>query len=178
MDRSQLHSQLESLLVVADTPLDENHVSELTGATTEEVHACFTELAQHYADSNAGFSLRFREGGWRLYTNPAHAEIVEKYVLAGSHTRLTKAALETLAVVAYKQPVTRSQVAAIRGVSVDGVMRTLTQRGLIQEAGEDGGAILYETTEMFLELLGLDSLNELPNLAPYLPDVDMIDDAV
>ncbi|MDY6049855.1 MAG: SMC-Scp complex subunit ScpB [Corynebacterium sp.] len=178
MQRSTLHSQLESLLVVADEPLTEAAVAELLDVPATAVGDAFAQLAAHYREIGSGFNIRHVDGGWRLYTAPDNAEIVEKLVLAGSHTKLTRAALETLAVVAYKQPVTRAQVSAIRGVNVDGVMRTLTLRGLIREAGEDASARLYETTELFLELLGLDSLHQLPNLAPYLPDVDRIDDVV
>ena len=137
------------------------------------------ELAGEYARDGRGFVLRAVAGGWRLYTHPGAHDAVETYVRAGQHGRLTRAALETIAVVAYRQPVTRLQVAAIRGVNVDGVFRTLLARGLIRELGHDDGlghATLYGTTPAFLEQLGLDSLDQLPPLKDYLPEgVDLAD---
>ncbi|MBN3585234.1 SMC-Scp complex subunit ScpB, partial [Algoriphagus aestuarii] len=126
-----------------------------------------------------GFDLREVAEGWRFYTRPECAEAVEHFLRDGHEVRLTQAALETLAVVAYRQPVSRGKVSAIRGVNCDGVMRTLVLRGLIEEAGQDpeSGAILYRTTSYFLERLGLRSLDELPDLAPFLPDdIEGLDD--
>lgn len=136
------------------------------------------EMAREFDSRGSGFDLRETQEGWRLYTRQVNAPVVEHFLLDGSQTKLSRAALETLAVVAYRQPVTRAQVAAVRGVNVDGVMRTLALRGLIREtAGADfeGLAHRYETTELFLELLGIDSLERLPDLAPLLPDIDDID---
>ena len=127
----------------------------------------------------AGIDLRETAEGWRLYTRPDNAAAVEAFLLDGTQSTLSRAALETLAVVAYRQPVTRSQVSGVRGVNVDGVMRTLTLRGLIAEVDpeEATGAHRYVTTELFLELLGIDSLERLPELAPLLPEIDSIEDA-
>jgi segregation and condensation protein B len=142
------------------------------------VTSALAELAEEYAEQGRGFELRNVAGGWRYYTREEFAPVVEAFVLDGQQARLTQAALETLAVVAYKQPVSRARVSAIRGVNVDGVMRTLLTRGLVEEAGEDHstGAHLYRTTSYFLERIGVTSLEELPELAPYLPDIDDLED--
>jgi segregation and condensation protein B len=138
----------------------------------DRVAATLVELAAEYTAQGRGFDLRRVAGGWRFYTRPEQAAYVERFVLDGQQTRLTQAALETLAVIAYRQPVTRSRVAAVRGVNCDGVIRTLLTRGLVEEAGTEpeSGAHLYRTTSVFLEKLGLDSLDQLPPLAPFLPD--------
>ena len=135
-------------------------------------------LAEEYAEQGRGFELRNVAGGWRYYTREEYAAVVEAFVLEGQQARLTQAALETLAVVAYKQPVSRARVSAIRGVNVDGVMRTLLTRGLVEEAGEDQstGAHLYRTSSYFLERIGVESIDELPELAPYLPDLADMED--
>ncbi len=139
-----------------------------------DVTGALTELAAEYAEQGRGFELRNVAGGWRYYTREELAPVVEAFVLDGQQARLTQAALETLAVVAYRQPVSRARVSAIRGVNVDGVMRTLLTRGLVEEAGHDhsSGAHLYRTTSYFLERIGVTSLDDLPELAPYLPDLD------
>jgi len=143
-----------------------------------EVAAALGALAGEYTEQGRGFELRSVAGGWRFYTREEYAGVVEAYLLEGQSARLTQAALETLAVVAYKQPVSRARVSAIRGVNVDGVMRTLLSRGLVEEAGHDGehGATLYRTTGYFLERIGVTSIDELPELAPYLPDMDDLED--
>jgi len=132
--------------------------------------------AQYEADER-GYELREIAGGWRLYTRATFARFVERFVLDGQHSRLTQAALETLAVVAYRQPVSRTRVSAVRGVNVDGVMRTLVSRGLVEEAGadHDSGALLYRTSPYFLERLGLRTLDDLPALANFLPEATSID---
>jgi segregation and condensation protein B len=142
------------------------------------VRAALLRLADRYAAERRGIDLRRAGGGWRFYTRDAYAPYVERMLLDGQRARLTRAALETLAVVAYRQPVTRSRVAAVRGVNCDGVLRTLLTRGLVQEAGVDESTqgTLFCTTELFLERLGLSSLEDLPALAPLLPDVDAIDE--
>jgi segregation and condensation protein B len=143
------------------------------------VAGTLAEISVEYAQSGRGFELRRAAGGWRLYTRPEFASYVERFVLDGQQVRLTQAALETLAVVAYKQPVTRSRISAIRGVNCDGVIRTLVSRGLIEECGSEpeSGAFLYRTTSLFLEKLGLDNVEQLPGLAPFLPEnVDEIID--
>jgi segregation and condensation protein B len=129
-------------------------------------------LADRYEQQGRGFRLREIGGGWRLYTAEQYADVVERYVLDGQTARLSQAALETLAIVAYQQPVARSRVASIRGVSADGVMRTLVVRGLVREVDTDPqtGAVRYGTTRLFLEKLGLRDLSELPPLAPLLPE--------
>ena len=139
---------------------------------TADVTAALVALAAEYTEAGRGFDLRRAAGGWRLYTRGDYSSYVERFVLDGQSVRLTQAALETLAVIAYRQPVTRSRMSAIRGVNCDGVVRTLTTRGLVEECGTqpESGAFLYRTTPLFLEKLGLDSLDELPPLAPFLPD--------
>ena len=140
--------------------------------------AALDALAEEYDEQGRGFELRNVAGGWRYYTREEFAPVVERFVLEGQQARLTQAALETLAVVAYKQPVSRSRVSAIRGVNVDGVMRTLLNRGLVEEAGTDHetGAHLYRTSSYFLERIGVTSIDELPELAPFLPGVEEFDD--
>ncbi|OFP37400.1 SMC-Scp complex subunit ScpB [Corynebacterium sp. HMSC071B10] len=176
---SQLRSRLESILLVVDTPVEAEAVAGVLGATREDVDAVLREWAAELDTRGSGIDLRETQEGWRLYTRPQNAEAVEAFVLDGTQSKLSRAALETLAVVAYRQPVTRAQVAGVRGVNVDGVMRTLTLRGLIAEVDPDEatGAHRYVTTELFLELLGIDSLSRLPDLAPLLPEVDAIEDA-
>ncbi|MBB3115159.1 SMC-Scp complex subunit ScpB [Corynebacterium bovis] len=175
---SVLRSRVESLLLVSDEPVAPGDLARVLDADAGEVEAVLREIAREFSDRGMGFELRERDGLWRLHTRRDNSPVVEAKVLDGTQQRLSRAALETLAVVAYKQPVTRSQVAAVRGVNCDGVMRTLTLRGLIAEVGvtgETGGAHLYATTDLFLEQLGIESLEALPNLAPLLPGMDAID---
>jgi segregation and condensation protein B len=145
---------------------------------TEDVRTVLAVLAAEYTEQSRGMDLREVAGGWRLYTRDSYAPYVERFILDGQQARLTQAALETLSVIAYRQPVTRSRISAIRGVGVDGVIRTLVTRGLIEECGAepDTGAHLYRTTTLFLEKLGLNSLDELPPLAPLLPEIEALDD--
>ena len=173
-----LRPALEALLMVADQPLDVPTLASAAGHPSADVEAALEALAAEYTEQGRGFELRNVAGGWRYYTREEYAAVVEGFVLEGQQARLTQAALETLAVVAYKQPVSRARVSAIRGVNVDGVMRTLLTRGLVEEAGHDGehGATLYRTTGYFLERIGVTSLDELPELAPYLPDMDDLED--
>ena len=173
-----LRPSLEALLMVADQPLELATMASAVGHPVEEVATALAELAGEYDAQGRGFELRNVAGGWRYYTRGEFAPVVEGFVLEGQQARLTQAALETLAVVAYKQPVSRARVSAIRGVNVDGVMRTLLTRGLVEEAGHDeaSGANLYRTTGYFLERIGVTSLDELPELAPYLPDMDDLED--
>jgi segregation and condensation protein B len=169
---------LEALLMIADEPLDAVSLASAVGHPVDAVAEGLAVLARDYDEQGRGFELRNVAGGWRYYTREAHAAIVEGFVLEGQRARLTQAALETLAVVAYKQPVSRARVSAIRGVNVDGVMRTLLTRGLVEEAGQDTstGAHLYRTSTYFLERIGVTSLDELPELAPYLPDMEDLED--
>src|SRR3954449_8327147 len=174
---ADLRPALEAVLMVADQPLDEYSLATAVGYPVSEVSAALTSLAGEYDEAGRGFELRNVAGGWRYYTREEFAPVVERFVLEGQQARLTQAALETLAVVAYKQPVSRSRVSAIRGVNVDGVMRTLLTRGLVEEAGNDAetGAHLYRTTSYFLERIGVTSLDQLPELAPFVPDMDDAD---
>lgn len=176
---SQLRSQIESILLVVDSPVGAGALAAVLGAERGGVEKQLLEWAAELDARSSGIELRETAEGWRLYTRPENAAAVEAFVLDGAQTKLSRAAMETLAVVAYRQPVTRAQVAGVRGVNVDGVMRTLTLRGLIAEVDPDeaSGAHRYVTTELFLELLGIDSLERLPDLAPLLPDVDAIEDA-
>src|SRR4051794_12220151 len=173
-----LRPSLEALLMVADQPMETMLLATAVGYPVREVTGALDELAAEYTEQGRGFELRNVGGGWRYYTRDEFAAVVETHVLEGQQARLTQAALETLAVVAYKQPVSRARVSAIRGVNVDGVMRTLLTRGLVEEAGQDHetGANLYRTTGYFLERIGVTSLDELPELAPYLPDMDDLED--
>ena len=178
-DRGWTRRDLEAILLVADEPVPAPVLAELVGARLSEVEELLVDLAGEYARDGRGFVLRAIAGGWRLYTNPGAKAAVEAYLRAGQQSRLTRAALETLAVIAYRQPVTRFQVAAVRGVNVDGVFRTLASRGLIHEVGTDPGpgqATLYGTTPAFLEQLGLNDLDQLPPIKDYLPEgVDLLD---
>jgi segregation and condensation protein B len=176
--RAPLRPSLEAVLMVADQSLDTVALATAVGHPVEAVVAELQLLAEEYDEQGRGFELRQVAGGWRYYTREEYASVVEAFVLEGQQARLTQAALETLAVVAYKQPVSRARVSAIRGVNVDGVMRTLLTRGLVEEAGvdESTGAHLYRTTGYFLERIGVQSLDELPELAPYLPDLADMED--
>ncbi|WBB71465.1 SMC-Scp complex subunit ScpB [Micromonospora sp. WMMD1128] len=172
LDDAELRGALEAILLVVDQPVSELVLAEVLEQAPERVGAMLDDIAAGYTAAGHGFELRRAAGGWRLYTRPEYATYVERFVLDGQSVRLTQAALETLAVVAYRQPVTRSRISAIRGVNCDGVLRTLVGRGLVEECGTeaDSGAFLYRTTIMFLEKLGLNSVDDLPPLAPFLPD--------
>jgi segregation and condensation protein B len=178
LEDSELGSVLEALLLVVDTPVTVDALATATEQPAYRVAAKLAVIADELTAQDRGFDLREAGGGWRLYTRARFAPYVERLLLDGSRSKLTRAALETLAVVAYRQPVTRARVSAVRGVNVDAVMRTLLARGLITEAGNDSdtGAVTFATTELFLERLGLSSLTDLPDIAPLLPDVDTIDD--
>jgi len=173
-----LDAALEALLLVVDSPAGENVLASALGQPVGRVLQALHRLRDGYAHAGRGLDLRQVAQGWQLHTRDVYAPFVERLLLDGQRARLTRAALETLAVVAYRQPVTRSRVAAVRGVNVDGVMRTLLARGLIADLGTDPDThgVLYGTTELFLERLGLSSLEELPPIAPLLPDIDTIDD--
>ncbi|WFE48899.1 SMC-Scp complex subunit ScpB [Micromonospora sp. WMMD1155] len=169
---AELRGALEAILLVVDEPVSELVLAQVLEQPAERVGPMLDDIAAGYTAAGHGFELRRAAGGWRLYTRPEYATYVERFVLDGQSVRLTQAALETLAVVAYKQPVTRSRISAIRGVNCDGVIRTLVTRGLVEECGTetDSGAFLYKTTTLFLEKLGLNTVHELPPLAPFLPD--------
>lgn len=175
-----LSAALEALLLVAEEPMTLATLATLTRTPEDDVVRTLHDLAQEYAIAGRGFDLRELGGGWRFWTRDNCAQVVERFVLDGQHGKLTQAALETLAVVAYRQPVTRARISAIRGVNVDGVVRTLVTRGLIEEVGHDGetGAHLYRTTTYFLERLGLKSLEELPPIAEHLPMPDSVEEVL
>jgi segregation and condensation protein B len=178
LEDSELGAALEALLLVVDTPVTVDQLAAATDQPAYRVAAKLQVMAEELTARESGIDLREAAGGWRMYTRARFAPYVERLLLDGARSKLTRAALETLAVVAYRQPVTRARVSAVRGVNVDAVMRTLLARGLITEAGTDpdSGAVTFATTELFLERLGLTSLTDLPDIAPLLPDVDVIDD--
>lgn len=173
-----LTGALEAVLLVVEAPVTETALGTAVGHPPATVRAVLLDLAARYTAANSGIELRELGGGWRFYTRDRFAPVVERFVLDGAQSRLSRAALETLAVIAYRQPVTRARVAGVRGVNVDGVVRTLMSRGLIEDVGADAdtGGMLYRTTDLFLERLGLSDLSELPSLGPLLPDIDGIDD--
>jgi segregation and condensation protein B len=165
---------LEALLLLAVEPLSLTELAQAVDVPEPLVAETLAELVAFYDETGRGFELRELGGGWRYYTREEHADLVSRYVLEGQQARLSQAALETLAVIAYSQPISRGRVSAVRGVNVDGVIRTLLARGLIEEAGHDrdSGAVVFATTSYFLERMGLRSLDELPPLAPHLPAVE------
>lgn len=169
---NDLLASLEAILLVADEPVTEVVLAQVLERPRGEVADGLRSLADSYDAGGRGFDLREVAGGWRFYTREDYAPVVERFVRDGQEVRLTQAALETLAVVAYRQPVSRARVSAVRGVNCDGVIRTLVLRGLVEDVGTDPetGAILYRTTGYFLERLGIASLDDLPDLAPFLPE--------
>jgi segregation and condensation protein B len=180
MSELELNKALEAILMVVDEPVTEVILAQITEVPTEAVSAALKSLAASYEEQGRGFQLREIAGGWRFYSHPDQSPLVEKFVLDGQQTRLTQAALETLAVIAYRQPVSRARVSAIRGVNVEAVMKTLLTRGLVEERGvePETGAILYGTTSFFLEKIGIRGIEDLPDLAPFLPDLDGLDEVL
>jgi segregation and condensation protein B len=178
MANPELARQIEAILMVVDEPVTELTLAAVLEVTVDQVVECLELLVPSYEDR--GFTLKAINGGWRFYSAPECSSVVEKFVLDGQQNRLTQAALETLAVIAYRQPVSRARVSAIRGVNVEAVMKTLVNRGLVEERGVENetGAILYATTSYFLERLGLNNLDDLPALAPYLPNLDRLDEVL
>ena len=173
MSGATARQALEAILFLADEPLTSSMLAQAVELGRKDVERELEALAAEYEGRGSGIALRQVAGGWRLLTHPAAASYVEQFVLSARHTRLTKASLETLAIVAYKQPVTRHQISGIRGVDSDGVLRALCERGLVQEVGREEGPgrpVLYGTTTEFLERLGLGSLAELPSVLPLLED--------
>jgi segregation and condensation protein B len=171
-DGPGLRASLEAIMLVADEPVPEVLIAQVLERPRHEVAEGLRTLAAEYTADGRGFDLREIAGGWRFYTREDCAPLVERFVRDGQEVRLTQAALETLAVIAYRQPVSRARVSAVRGVNCDGVIRTLVLRGLVEDSGTDPetGAILYRTTGYFLERLGMASLDELPDLALFLPE--------
>lgn len=175
-----LKAQIEALLMVTDEPMTVAQLANLIGEPIDVIAESLEELAESYVAQGRGFELRNIAQGWRFYSARSCASLVARYATDGQTARLTQASLETLAVVAYKQPVSRARVSAIRGVNVDGVMRTLLTRGLIAEVETDPatGALLYGTTPYFLERMGIKSVTELPPVEDHLPDMSVVDDLV
>lgn len=168
-----VQAAVEALLMIADEPVSAIQMASIIGVPVDDVVHGITILQQGYVDQNRGFELREIAGGWRYYTAITCAPLIERYVTEGQQAKLTQAALETLAVIAYKQPVTRGRISAIRGVNVDGVIKTLLVRGLIEEVGHEAEshALLYRTTAYFLERMGMADLTDLPPIAEHLPDL-------
>jgi segregation and condensation protein B len=175
---NEIHRSIEAILMVVDEPVTETTLATILEKTVEEIEIALSELVASFEDR--GFELKKINGGWRFYSHPDLAGVVERFVLDGQQSRLTQAALETLAVIAYRQPISRARVSAIRGVNVEAVMKTLVNRGLVEESGieHESGAILYRTTSYFLERIGVNSLEDLPALAPYLPDLAALDEVL
>ena len=177
---NELQRSLEAILMVVEEPLSEVVLAQITEVPTESVLETLGAMRDEYQRDGRGFSLQQISGGWRFFSHPELAPLVEKFVLDGQQAKLTQAALETLAVIAYRQPISRARVSAIRGVNVEAVMKTLVNRGLVEESGteHETGAILYRTTSYFLERIGLNRIEDLPSLAPFLPDIDGLDEVI
>lgn len=170
---SSIKGALEALLLVSSDPVSASALAASLDVAPGEVASLLAELQVEYEEANRGFQLREVAGGWRLFTHPAFHDQVEAFVLSWDTQKLSQAALETLAVIAYHQPVTRETVKGIRGVNSDGVISSLADKGLIREMGRDpqrGQAILYGTTAAFLEKFGLRSVRDLPDLEQFAPD--------
>ncbi|WP_061962067.1 SMC-Scp complex subunit ScpB [Demequina flava] len=177
MTNAHTRGAIEAILMVVDEPVASADLATALDVPEPEITSTLHQLRDEYADVEAprGFELREVDGRWRIYSSRLYADAVGAFIVDGQSARLSQAALETLAVVAYRQPVTRGQVSQVRGVNVDSVMKTLSARGLVSEIGEVSGALQYGTTTEFLERMGLGSLDELPALAPYLPDLADVD---
>ncbi len=171
-----LAAALEALLLISEEPLTPLALAELVGKPQPEVEQQLLDLAEQYVSEGRGFELRDTDAGWRFYTSAQCQDLVTRFVTDGRQAKLSQAALETLAIVAYRQPVTRSQVGAVRGVNPDGVLKTLVARGLIEESAEQDSITHFETTTYFLDRMGIASLAELPPIAEHLPDLDSLDD--
>ncbi len=172
---STLRGSLEALLFVSDEPVSAARLAKVLDASPSEIDTALANIAEEYRETDRGFQLREVAGGWRFYTHPAYHDVIESYVLSWDTRRLSQAALEALAVVAYHQPVTRNGINAVRGVNSEGVLASLVEKGLVREVGRDrnaGNAILYGTTRTFLEKFGLKDLTELPPLEEFAPDAD------
>ena len=178
VDASEIKAGIEAVLMVADQPVAPGQFADLMGVTTEDVEIAAADLIQAYASQGRGFVLQRVAGGLRFQSHPDQASIVERFVLDGQASRLSAAALETMAIIAYKQPISRNQISAIRGVNAEGVVRTLEARGYVDELARDPGpgrASLYGTTDAFLERLGLNSSDELPPLGQFVPGADVVE---
>ena len=175
---AELIAAVEAIVMVADTPVEPRLLAQLVETSVESIEAVCEALAAEYTSSGRGFELVRVAGGYRFQSHPDQAAYVERFVLEGQSHRLSAAALETLVIVAYKQPISRAQISAIRGVSVDAVVRTLESRGYIEEVARDSGpgqAVLYGTTRLFLEKMGIDSVADLPELGAFVPEPDVVE---
>ncbi|MEA2023499.1 MAG: SMC-Scp complex subunit ScpB [Actinomycetota bacterium] len=174
----EIRSALEAILFVAETPITSQELAEVVEAPLTDVDSMLEDIEQELTDRQGGFVLRRLAGGWRLYTAPEMLPYVERFAASERATRLSNAALETLAVVAYKQPVSRGQIAEVRGVDSERALHTLERRGLVREIGTapgPGQALLYGTTELFLEKLGVNSPGDLPPLADHVPPAEIVE---
>jgi len=180
MSNHELQRSIEAILMVVEEPVSEVVLAQIIETPTEQVLDALNALSADYEAQGRGFSLKQIAGGWRFYSHPDLAPLVEKFVIDGQQAKLTQAALETLAVIAYRQPISRARVSAIRGVNVEAVMKTLVTRGLVEECGieHETGAILYRTTHYFLERIGVNRVEDLPALAPFLPNIDGLEEVI
>jgi segregation and condensation protein B len=176
----ELQSALEAILMVVEEPVSAGILAQITEEPLTRVEQQLHSMAESYVADQRGFELKEIGGGWRFYSAAEQAQYVERFVIDGQPAKLTTAALETLAVVAYRQPISRARVSAIRGVNVEAVMKTLQTRNLVEEQGieYETGAVLYGTTSYFLERLGINSLDVLPELAPFLPDIEGLEEVI
>lgn len=176
----EIARSVEAILMVVEEPISELVLAQIIEVPTEQILETLNTLSAQYEEQGRGFQLKQIAGGWRFYSSPDLAPLVEKFVLDGQQAKLTQAALETLAVIAYRQPISRARVSAIRGVNVEAVMKTLITRGLVEECGieHETGAILYRTTHYFLERIGVNRVEDLPALAPFLPNIDGLDEVI
>ena len=175
---TEVERAIEAIVMVTEEPIPPHLLAQILEVTPARVEEVCQQLAESYRADDRGFELVRVAGGYRFQSHPDLSPYVERFALEGQASRLSAAALETLALVAYKQPVSRAQVAEVRGVTVDGVMRTLQHRGYVTEVARDPGpgqAILYGTTTLFLEKLGIDSLGQLPPLADFVPGAEVMD---
>lgn len=175
---AELMAAVEAVLMVAERPVEPRFLAQLVETSVDTIEQVCTELESQYRERGSGFVLARVAGGYRYQSHPDFAPYVERFVIEGQTTRLSAAALETLAIVAYKQPISRAQIASIRGVSVDAVVRTLVQRGYIDEVSRDAGpgqAVLFGTTPQFLEKMALDSVADLPELGDFVPSTDVLE---
>jgi segregation and condensation protein B len=180
MSQSDIQAALEAILMVVEEPISSGILAQVTEVPLDEIEKTLTQMRHQYISEGRGFDLRNVAGGWRFYSAASQAPYVERFVIDGQPAHLSQAALETLAVIAYRQPVSRARISAIRGVNVEAVMKTLLTRGLVEETGieYETGSTLYSTTSYFLQRLGINGVEDLPALAPFLPDLDALDDVI
>jgi len=176
--QNNIHSAVEAVLIAASAPVNLEEIASACEQDVDSIKAAIDELANEYEESSRGFRISNTSQGYRFVTAPDCYDVVARFITEPLNSRLSPSAMETLAVVAYKQPVSRGQISSIRGVNVDSVIKTLESRGYIAEIGRDSGpgqAILYGTTPEFLERLGLTSINDLPSLGDFVPDASIME---